>query len=164
MICTKPVWLRLLWVLGMCTLALALLPALALAETIKVVKEKDNIRASAQFFAKPVAEVKKDDQLQKLTVQGDWYQVEFQGKQGWIHKSAITAPSVKFSTFMGLGRAKEASAQEVALAGKGFTPEVEAGYKQKHPDMNYSAVDMVESFSVPDDKFDAFLKQGGLRL
>ncbi len=149
------------WLLSV--LALILLPTLAWAETIKVVKDKDTIRNAAQFFAPPVTEVKKGDELQKLAAQGDWFKVEFGGKQGWIHKSAVTAPSVKFSTFLGMGRAQEASAEEVALAGKGFTPEVESSYRQKHPEMNYAAVEMVESFVVPDEAFTAFLKEGGLR-
>jgi len=149
------------WLISL--LALGLLPALAWAETIKVVKDKDTIRNAAQFFAPPVTEVKKGDELQKLQVQGDWFKVDFSGKQGWIHKSAVTAPSVKFSTFLGMGKAREASAEEVALAGKGFTPEVESGYRQKHPEMNYAAVEMVESFVVPDETFVAFLQEGGLR-
>lgn len=149
--------------IGFAALALVLLPTLAWAQTLKVVKDKDCLRAQAQFFAKPVVPVKRGDQLRQLKVQGDWYRVEFHGRQGWIHKAAVTSPSVRFSTFLGLGRAKEAQAEEVALAGKGFTPEVEARYRQQHPEMNYAAVELVESFQVPDAQFQAFLQQGGLR-
>jgi hypothetical protein len=156
-------WRRLALRWGMGALVLVLLPALGWAQTLKVVKDKDCIRQQAQFFAKPVVTVKRGDQLQKLKVKGDWFQVEFQGKKGWIHKAAVSSPTVRFSTFLGLGQAQAASTEEVALAGKGFTPEVEAGYRQKYPQMNYAAVDLVESFQVPDAQFQAFLKKGDLR-
>ena len=158
-----PGWRWLLGRAGLLALMLVLLPALAYAQTLKVVKNQDCLREQAQFFARPVASVKQGDQLKQLGIQGDWYQVEFKGKQGWIHQSAVSTRSVRFSTFLGMGRAHAASAEEVALAGKGFTPEVEAGYRGKHPDMNYAAVDRVESFQVPDQEFQRFLKDGGLR-
>lgn len=159
----KPGWRRRALSWGMGVLVLVLLPALGYAQTLKVVKDKDCLRQQARFFAKPVATVKRGDQLRKLKVKGDWYQVAFQGKKGWIHKAAVSSPSLRFSTFLGMGRAQAASAEEVALAGKGFTPEVEAGYRRKYPRLNYPAVDLVESFQVPDAQFQAFLKKGGLR-
>ena len=36
----------------------------------------------------------------------------------------------------------------MALAGKGFTPEVESGYRSKHPEMNFAQVDQIEGFKV----------------
>ena len=41
---------------------------------------------------------------------------------------------------------KQTSSDEAALAGKGFTPEVETGYRAKHPEMDFAQVDKVESF------------------
>ncbi|MFP3867773.1 MAG: SH3 domain-containing protein [Desulfobacteraceae bacterium] len=159
---SRPGWRWLLGRAGLLALMLALLPVLAYAQTLTVVKDQDCLREQAQFFAQPVASVKQGDQLKQLGVTGDWYQVEFQGRQGWIHRSAVSTRSVRFSTFLGMGQAQEASAEEVALAGKGFTPEVEAGYREKHPEMNYAAVERVESFRVPEQEFQKFLDQGGL--
>jgi hypothetical protein len=58
---------------------------------------------------------------------------------------------------------KETSSDEVALAGKGFTPEVESGYRSKHPEMDFAQVDTVESFKVDPAALQAFIKEGDLK-
>ena len=59
--------------------------------------------------------------------------------------------------------AKQTSSDEVALAGKGFTPEVETGYRSKHPEMDFAQVDKVESFKVDSATLQAFIKEGDLK-
>ncbi|MDD3582031.1 MAG: SH3 domain-containing protein [Desulfobacca sp.] len=156
-------WHRLLIKAGLLVLVLALFPAPASAQTLRVVKDQDCLRDQAQFFGQPVALVKQGDQLKQLGMKGDWYQVEFQGKQGWIHQSAVSTRKVSLSALRGTGTAQAATADEVALAGKGFTPEVEAGYREKNPNLNYAAVDRVESFQVPEAQLRKFITEGGLR-
>ena len=58
---------------------------------------------------------------------------------------------------------KETSSDEAALAGKGFTPEVESSYKQKHPEMKFAEVDKVESYKVDAATLQTFIKEGGLK-
>ena len=58
---------------------------------------------------------------------------------------------------------KQTSSDEVALAGKGFTPEVESGYRAKHPEMDFGQVDKVESFKVDPATLQAFIKEGDLK-
>jgi hypothetical protein len=60
------------------------------------------------------------------------------------------------------GPVKETKSDEVALAGKGFTPEVESAYRQKHPEMKFAQVDQVEAFKVDDAQLNAFIREGGL--
>jgi len=59
--------------------------------------------------------------------------------------------------------AKETSSDEVALAGKGFTPEVESGYRAKHPEMDFAQVDKIESYKVDPAALQAFIKEGDLK-
>ena len=59
--------------------------------------------------------------------------------------------------------AKQTSSDEVALAGKGFTPEVETGYRSKHPEMDFAQVDKIESFKVDPATLQAFIKEGDLK-
>jgi hypothetical protein len=59
--------------------------------------------------------------------------------------------------------AKQTSSDEVALAGKGFTPEVESGYRAKHPEMDFAQVDKVESFKVNPATLQAFIQEGDLK-
>ena len=58
---------------------------------------------------------------------------------------------------------KETSSDEAALAGKGFTPEVESSYRQKHPEAKFAEVDKVEANRVDPAKLQAFIKEGGLK-
>ena len=58
---------------------------------------------------------------------------------------------------------KETSSDEVALAGKGFTPEVETGYRSKHPEMDFAQVDKIEGFKVDPAALQAFIKEGDLK-
>ena len=58
---------------------------------------------------------------------------------------------------------KQSSSDEVALAGKGFTPEVETGYRAKHPEMDFAQVDKIETFKVDPAALQAFIKEGDLK-
>ena len=58
---------------------------------------------------------------------------------------------------------KQTSSDEVALAGKGFTPEVESGYRAKHPEMDFAQVDKIETFTVDAAALQAFIKEGDLK-
>ena len=58
---------------------------------------------------------------------------------------------------------KQTSSDEVALAGKGFTPEVESSYRSKHPEMNFAEVDKIESFKVDPASLQTFIKEGDLK-
>ena len=59
--------------------------------------------------------------------------------------------------------AKQTSSDEAALAGKGFTPEVETGYRSKHPEMDFAQVDKIETFKVDPAALQAFIKEGDLK-
>ena len=58
---------------------------------------------------------------------------------------------------------QQTSSDEVALAGKGFTPEVETGYRSKHPEMDFAQVDKIENFKVDPAALQAFIKEGDLK-
>ncbi len=58
---------------------------------------------------------------------------------------------------------KQSSSDEVALAGKGFTPEVESSYRSKHPEMNFAEVDKIETFKVDPASLQTFIKEGDLK-
>jgi hypothetical protein len=60
-------------------------------------------------------------------------------------------------------KAKETSRDEVALAGKGFTPEVEKAFRAKNPQMKYDLVDRIETYRVPVEDLQVFVRDGWLR-
>jgi hypothetical protein len=143
-------------------LGLCLLTSVAFAATVKVITQEAVIRNDKRFFASPVARVPYGSVIEQIGREGDWLRVSYQGKQGWIHISAVQEQKVQISPF-GQGKAREASQDEVALAGKGFTPEVEKAFREKNPQMRYDLVNQVQSSKVDETSLQAFVRSGNLR-
>lgn len=131
------------------------------AVVYRVVNEEAAVRKDRRFFAPIVIRVPYGEQIQSQARQGDWLKVVYKGKQGWVHIGAVKEQKVQLSALAG-GRAAETTRDEVALGGKGFTPEVEKAFRDKNPKMNYNLVDRVESYRVNDDELQAFVRSGKL--
>jgi hypothetical protein len=134
------------------------------AQTFKVVQSKQQLYAEPNFSANALGTVPESTEVQIIQQSGDWYQVEYQGQQGWLPQQAFPAAKKLDLSKLLKGKAvQESKTDEVALAGKGFTPEVEANYRQKHPNLNYAQVDQVEKFEVNPGQLQAFQREGGLQ-
>jgi hypothetical protein len=141
---------------------LCLTASVAFAATVKVITQDAVIRKDKRFFAPALVRAPFGTPLQELGKEGDWFRVSYQGKEGWIHKSALEEQKFQLSSLAG-GKAEEASRDEVALAGKGFTPEVEKAFREKNPKMKYDLVDQVQAYQVNDQSLQAFLRAGNLQ-
>jgi hypothetical protein len=150
---------RKIWVL---LPALCLIASVAMAATVKVITQEAMIRKDKRFFAPAIVRVPFGAALQELGKEGDWFRVSYQGQEGWIHKSAIQEQKFQLSSLAG-GQADEASRDEVALAGKGFNPEVEKAFRDKNPKMRYDLVNQVQTYKVDDQRLQAFLQTGHLQ-
>ena len=147
-------------------LVLFLVPALCLAgETVKVKVQKTSLFDQPNFLSKTVATLQFGDQLEMEGVVKDWAKVKFGRQQGYVHQSALTSTKVDLKTMLfSSSSSSGASQDEVALAGKGFTPEVEKNYGKAHPDMNYALVDEIERTSVDPSSLRSFIQRGGLKV
>jgi len=154
------------------TLSLLLLAAVVLiaADTLSersIIVQKTSVRDKPSFTGKIVGELRYTDRVQVLEMPAgaSWVKVRLAAKklEGWVHVSALAKdekPVVKAGSET---VAAGASGSEVALAGKGFNPEVEAEYK-KNPSLDYAAVDAMEGYTVPPAALSAFITQGGLTV
>jgi hypothetical protein len=147
------------WIL---LLGLCLMTSVALAATVKVITQEAVIRKDKRFFAPAVTRVPYGSLIQESGREGDWLRVSYQGKEGWIHVSAVQEQKFELSSLAG-GKAQEASRDEVALAGKGFTPEVEKAFREKNPKMRYDLVNQVQAYKVDEQKIQVFLQAGNLK-
>lgn len=130
------------------------------AETVQVTTRENAVRSDCRFFAPVKLKVVLGDRLTVNSRKGDWLQVGAKGVSGCIHKSAVEERN--FSS-AGRGAATGgASSDEVSLAGKGFSPQVEAGYRKSGKNLNYTAVDEIVRLTVSEKSLDSFVKQGGL--
>ena len=141
-------------------LLLSFTSLLVAAETLKVRVKSSKLRQSPKFYAGSVASLEFGDALEKITAQGDWIQAKTKtGTTGWIHSSAVTVP--QFSLTAGRTAQEETSADEVALAGKGFNQQVEEEYR-KNSDLDYTWVDRMAQMRVTESEMERFFREGKL--
>jgi hypothetical protein len=79
--------------------------------------------------------------------------------EGWVHGSAVEEPSFSLTARRTAGTGT--TADEVALAGKGFNEQVEQQYRQT-TDLDYTWVDRMAAMKVSEAEMEQFLKQGKL--
>jgi hypothetical protein len=147
-------------------LLLFLVPALCFAgEAVKVKVQKTSLFEQPNFFSRTVATLQFGDPLDMEEVIKDWAKVKFGQQRGYVHQSALTSTKVDMRTMMfSSSSSSGASQDEVALAGKGFNPEVERNYGKAHPEMNYALVDEIERYSVDPNSLRSFIQRGGLKV
>lgn len=104
--------------------------ALAAGEKVTVRATRAKVLAEPDFLADPVAEVKRGQVLERRATDKKkyWYQVQVGGKSGWLQRAAVVEREVRLSEKPGSDGAGVAR-DEVELAGRGFTPEIEAKHK-----------------------------------
>jgi len=134
-------------------------PKVGSSVTIRVLSAK--VMKSPKFIGPSAGTVSRGDQLTVKQVKGDWYLVEG-SYNGWIHKSNVTEGKVALSSKPG-GSGGNVNRDEVELAGRGFTPQVEQQYKDKNPNLDFSHVDNIEKTAVDPTELEAFVTEGGLK-
>lgn len=134
-------------------------PKVGSTVTIRVLSAK--VMKAPKFIGSAAGSVSRGEQLIVKEVKGDWYRVEG-SYNGWIHKTNVTEGKVALSSKPG-GAGGGASREEVELAGRGFTPEVEQKYKQGNPNLDFSHVDAIEKTSIDPAELEAFVTEGGLQ-
>ena len=148
------------WILTGCV---ALLATGAWAAKEMSVQVRDGqLRNRASFLGTVTGAVAYGDRVTVNQTQAGWCEVATAaGKTGWIHESALTPKRVVLSAGASDARTG-ASGEEVALAGKGFSKEVEASYKSQNRNIDYTWVDWMGQQKVSNDQLVQFLKQGDL--
>ncbi|HRC54533.1 MAG TPA: hypothetical protein PKU97_01360 [Kofleriaceae bacterium] len=127
--------------------------------TVRVLTAK--VMAAPRFIGKATADVSRGQKLKVMETKGDWIKVSG-AAAGWIHKTNLIERAVVLSSTPGQGGAGTANRDEVELAGRGFTPQVEDKYRQKNPKLDFSHVDAIEKTQVDPAELEAFLESGEL--
>lgn len=144
-------------------MAFALIPVFAAtAKEMSVQVRNGQLRADPSFLGKMVASLDYGARVTVAEEKGDWRRVVLpDGKAGWIHQSALTPKKI----VMQAGAADvstAASGQELALAGKGFNSDVEADFKRKNAEIDFSWIDRMEKIKFSAADMTAFLQEGGV--
>lgn len=135
---------------------------LLLAETLIVRVQSTSVRQNPKFYSPVLLVLRAGEKVEKVSSQEGWVQVRTSGGVvGWVHLSAVEVQ--KFSLLaMDKSMKTQASASEVALAGKGFNKQVEESYRAKHGDINFLWVDRMLQIKIPASEVLEFMKQGKL--
>ena len=152
--------------LAMIAVGVAMAGAVALAaapQTLRVQIRSAVLRANPTPLGRPVGNLAFGESVSVQQTSGSWLQVQTAaGAGGGLHQSALA----KRETTIRAGDTNvnaSASAQEVSLAMKGFTPEVEREYRLQHRNVDFTWVDRMETFKVSDEQARRFLVEGGVK-
>jgi len=129
--------------------------------TLYVAVKTVTLKSGTGFFAGNRGNLNYGDRVTVIRVDGKFAEVRSASNSsltGWTAASNLTAKQIV------AGSSNTASAREVALAGKGFSQEVENSYKNQKGSLNYADVDRVESIRVREDDLKKFLEEGRLRM
>lgn len=130
-------------------------------KTMSVQVKEGQLRSTPSFLAEIIAKPSYGDRVEIIQDKGPWKKVAIRGVQGWMHASALTTKSIVLRA--GAANVQtSATGSEIALAGKGFSEEVEKQYKNLNRNLDYAWVDRMEKFKVSPEQMQAFLKQGNV--
>ena len=149
----------LLAVLFLCAFGLPLYSATQ--EFLSVQVKEGQMRSTPSFLGSVLASLAYGDRVELIEDKGAWKRVAIGGGRvkGWVHMSALSTKKIVLRA--GTADVQTgASSSELALAGKGFNAKVEAEFKNKNKNIDYTWVDRMEMLAVKPDQMQAFLKQG----
>ena len=139
---------------------LGILFAVQNGETVYVAVKKAAIKSGTGNFDKVVAQASYGDELVVDKASNKFHRVHKASDPsiaGWIPATSVTTKKIVASS-----KKVTASADEIALAGKGFSEQVEDGYKTSNKKLDYASVDKLESFRITDSSLKTFLEDGDL--
>ncbi|MDY6973508.1 MAG: SH3 domain-containing protein [Thermodesulfobacteriota bacterium] len=123
------------------------------------------IRTSPTFLSKIVARVSYGDQVGVSEEKGEWFKVAVTGsrKAGWMHSTSLSPKRIVLKP--GAEDVRQAAdSDEIALAGKGFSQQVENEFRQRNPNIDFTWVDKMEKMTATQAQIQKFVKDGGLFL
>ncbi|QQO10220.1 SH3 domain-containing protein [Breznakiella homolactica] len=139
---------------------LSVLPAQSLKnKTVYIAVRSTNLKSSTGFFARTTGTASYGDTFKVLQEKGKWVEVQSSSNsslKGWVATTNVTTKRITSSS-----SSVSASADELALAGKGFSAEVEKEYRSAES-LNYDAIDRMEVPVVSNEDVYSFLVEGHL--
>jgi hypothetical protein len=111
------------------------------------------LKDSTWFFARELGKLALGTELTLIREDGKWSEVRAGNLSGWVASSSLSARRV-------IASGTAVTASEIALAGKGFSPDVEMEYRKNG--LDYSTVDAMEQAAIPVDDLLRFITEGHL--
>jgi hypothetical protein len=137
--------------------------AVAAENLMSIQIKKGQLRATPSFLGKIVAELNYAERVAVLEKKETWFRVRASAKnaEGWLHASALTSKKIILRPGA-TDVSQAASSDELALAGKGFSEQVEGEFKTRNPQLDYAWINQMEQMVVSQDQIEQFIKDGKL--
>jgi hypothetical protein len=147
---------KFLLILTTCIVSLITVAAQTPGATMYIMIKKADVRASAGFFTSSRGTLEQGSPVIVIQTRDKWTEIRSASPplSGWIASAALTGKRL-------LPSGHTLKAGEVAMAGKGFSGEVEQIYREGER-LDYLPVDAMESSSIPEQELYAFLVEGRL--
>lgn len=135
-----------------------------IAETLMVKVQTTHLRKEPKFYASTIVVLKAGEVVEKIGEANGWYKVRTaKGVVGWLHSSAVQTGKFDLAA-MDKSLTTKATADEISLAAKGFSKQVEDDYKAKHSEADFAGVDRMLKVKVSQNQLLKFLKEGKLGI
>jgi len=111
------------------------------------------VKDSTGFFAKNLGNLSLGDEVTLISENGKWSQIRTAKFTGWVTSTSLSIRKIVAS-------GTTASATEISMAGKGFSPDMELEYRKNG--LDYSMVDYMEKITIPNEELLNFITVGRL--
>jgi len=112
-----------------------------------------SVKDSTGFFAKDLGNLTLGSEVTLISESGKWSRIRSGNLTGWVTSTSLSVRKIVAS-------GTNASATEISMAGKGFSPEMEVEYRKTG--LDYSMVDYMEKITIQKDELLNFITQGSL--
>ena len=111
------------------------------------------VKDSPVFFARELGNLPLGNEVTLISESGKWSRIRSGSLTGWVTSGSLSVRRIVASGI-------SSTATEIALAGKGFSPETEMEYRENG--LDYSIVDFMEQIAEPKDELLGFINDGRL--
>jgi hypothetical protein len=154
-------WLKAGIIVGVLALAGVAATAPKKGTKIKVRVPSAKLMKEPKFVGASVGTLARGDEVVFVEAKGEFYRVTAGAGEGYLAKNQVTDKEVKASSGAG-SSGGGASQEEVELAARGFSRQVEDSYRKKHGNLDFSHIEAI-SLVGPDLEAEAtFLADGRL--
>ena len=123
-------------------------------QTMYVSVKTTDLKSSTGVFAEKRGALNLGDAITVIRTSGNWVEVRTSNSlTGWVNLSSLSSKRVT-------GSGISSSAGEIALAGKGFSPDTEIEYKKNG--LDFTGVDRMEAINIPVSDLQKFIEDGRL--
>ena len=160
MTANKLVLVSMIFLVSACTTALA-------GSKARTAADKVALRSRPSHLGRAITTLPYNAEVEVLGYskrKRSWRKVRYGSRSGWVPASSLQKPrsGIDWNRLGGGKKVDTGDEDTLALAGKGFSPGYEKRYKRDKKELDYNAVDRMESFAVSPGELLRFAREGKL--